>query len=39
MRLDAESMCRVDEYAGVLRGDDRFNYCREIVDIREGLDA
>lgn len=39
MRLDAESVRRVDEYAGVLRSNDRFNYCREIVDVGEGLDA
>ena len=39
MRLDAESVCRVDENAGVLRGDDRFDYCCEIVYIGESLDT
>lgn len=39
MRLDAESVCCVDEDAGVLRSDYRLNDCREIVNIGKGLDA
>lgn len=39
MRLYAESMCGVDENAGVLRCHDRFDHRGKIVDIWQGFDA
>lgn len=39
MCFNAESMCCVDENASVLRRNNRFDYCRKIVDIRKSLDA
>lgn len=35
--LDAECVCSVNKYAGMLRSNDRLNYCRKIVDVWQCL--
>ena len=37
--FDTECVCGVNQYTGMLRSNNRLNYCRKIVYVWQGLDA